>query len=47
MMGKELVLREIPRNSIPLALSMRDRGVQSTEPTSGYYSVFSEMQSAL
>lgn len=46
MMGKELVLREILRNSTPLALSMRDPGAQSTEPTSDYYTVFSEMQSA-
>lgn len=47
MMGKELVLREIPRNPTPLALSRRDPGAQSPEPTSDYYSVFSEIRSAL
>lgn len=44
MMGKELVLREIPRVSALSAPGMRDLETQSMEPTSDAYSMFSEMQ---
>lgn len=46
-MGKELVLREIPRDSGLSAPGMRDLEAQSMEPTNDDYSVFSEMRPAL
>lgn len=47
MMSKELVLREIPRNSALSAPGVRDLEAQSMEPTRDDCSVFSEMQPAL
>lgn len=44
MMGKELALREIPRDSSLSAPAMRDLEAQSMDSTCDDYSVFSEMQ---